>query len=88
MFGVAAAQSGGIQPAAPAPQQAPQPPPAYDQRTPGAYYRSVDGSLVHRPTKEAGDFGHVTAVCADGSNSFSHSHRGTCSHHGGVAEWK
>lgn len=30
----------------------------------------------------------ATARCADGSYSFSQSHRGTCSHHGGVAEWQ
>lgn len=29
----------------------------------------------------------ATARCADGSLSYSASRRGTCSHHGGVAEW-
>jgi hypothetical protein len=29
----------------------------------------------------------ASAVCRDGSVSFSASRRGTCSHHGGVAEW-
>lgn len=29
----------------------------------------------------------ASAVCQDGSLSFSASRRGTCSHHGGVAEW-
>jgi uncharacterized protein YgiM (DUF1202 family) len=29
----------------------------------------------------------ATALCRDGSYSFSHSRRGTCSHHGGVAQW-
>jgi Protein of unknown function (DUF3761) len=29
----------------------------------------------------------ATAVCRDGSYSFSQTHSGTCSHHGGVAEW-
>lgn len=29
----------------------------------------------------------ATARCGDGSLSFSASRRGTCSHHGGVAEW-
>lgn len=28
-----------------------------------------------------------TARCRDGSYSYSHHHRGTCSHHGGVAVW-
>jgi len=29
----------------------------------------------------------ATAVCRDGSYSFSQTHSGTCSHHGGVAQW-
>ena len=29
----------------------------------------------------------ATALCRDGSYSFSASHRGTCSHHGGVGQW-
>lgn len=29
----------------------------------------------------------ATAKCGDGSYSFSTSHRGTCSHHGGVGNW-
>ncbi|WP_316685514.1 MULTISPECIES: DUF3761 domain-containing protein [Ralstonia] len=29
----------------------------------------------------------TTAQCCDGSYSFSESHRGTCSRHGGVAGW-
>jgi hypothetical protein len=52
------------------------------------YYRSKDGSIVHRPTRGNVDYGHVTAVCGDGSQSFSHHHQGTCSHHGGVANWR
>jgi hypothetical protein len=52
------------------------------------YYRSTDGSMVHRPTKQKGNYGHVTAICEDGSRSFSHHARGTCSHHGGVKEWE
>jgi hypothetical protein len=79
----------GPQRANPAPLQTPQPSlPSNDQQTSGPYYRSRDGSMVHRPTKEAGDFGSVTAICGDGTRSFSHSHRGTCSDHGGVAVWK
>ncbi|MDQ2741592.1 MAG: DUF3761 domain-containing protein [Chloroflexota bacterium] len=52
------------------------------------YYRSTDGSMVHRPTRGNVDYGRVTAVCGDGSRSFSHHHQGTCSHHGGVANWR
>lgn len=29
----------------------------------------------------------ATALCRDGTYSFSQSRRGTCSHHGGVAQW-
>ena len=28
-----------------------------------------------------------TAVCIDGTPSYSQTHSGTCSHHGGVAYW-
>jgi hypothetical protein len=53
------------------------------------YYRSTDGSMVHRPAKQPSNhYGPETAVCRDGSHSYSHHHRGTCSHHGGVAEWE
>ena len=52
-------------------------------------YRNVDGAVVHSPahtdngTAPAG----ASAQCRDGSWSFSLHHRGTCSHHGGVARW-
>ena len=29
----------------------------------------------------------VSAICNDGTYSFSHTRSGTCSHHGGVAQW-
>jgi hypothetical protein len=29
----------------------------------------------------------ATARCRDGTLSYSQHHRGTCSHHGGVAQW-
>jgi hypothetical protein len=29
----------------------------------------------------------ASALCADGTYSFSMNHRGTCSHHGGVTQW-
>ena len=51
------------------------------------YYRSVDGSMVHGPTRGNQNYGPVTARCGDGTRSFSHHHQGTCSHHGGVAAW-
>ncbi len=64
------------------------PSPAYAWRHGFAdYYRSSDGSMVHRPTRDAGDYGHVKAICADGTRSYSHHRQGTCSHHGGVSQW-
>lgn len=39
------------------------------------------------PTKEKGCPASATARCRDGWCSYSQSRRGTCSHHGGVAEW-
>jgi Protein of unknown function (DUF3761) len=39
-----------------------------------------------RSKSNAGPTG-ATAQCRDGSYSYSQHHRGTCSHHGGVARW-
>ncbi|MFI1796332.1 DUF3761 domain-containing protein [Streptomyces sp. NPDC020379] len=35
----------------------------------------------------SGDHAGASAVCIDGSSSYSAHRRGTCSHHGGVARW-
>jgi hypothetical protein len=51
------------------------------------YYRSVDGSCVHRPYHTNHHVDGETAVCRDGTHSMSHHHAGTCSHHGGVDHW-
>lgn len=66
------------------------PTPAQRPRQPspsGRSYVNVDGVRVPSPvfteTKPPG----ATARCQDGSYSFSQHRRGTCSHHGGVAEW-
>jgi Protein of unknown function (DUF3761) len=40
-------------------------------------------SSTHSSSVPAG----ATAECRDGSYSFSHTRRGMCSHHGGVARW-
>lgn len=52
-------------------------------------YVNADGERIHRPahTKNNQVPEGATARCRDGSYSFSRHHRGTCSHHGGVAEW-
>ena len=51
------------------------------------HYVNSSGHWVHSPTCK-GAPGHHTAVCRDGSESHSEHHRGTCSHHGGVAQWE
>ena len=53
------------------------------------HYRNVDGAIVHVPahTDTGAAPAGASAQCRDGSFSFSAHHRGTCSHHGGVARW-
>lgn len=51
------------------------------------YYTNVSGHPVHRPVHARHEPLGATARCADGTWSFSEHHRGTCSHHGGVAAW-
>lgn len=52
-----------------------------------AYYRNSDGDCVHRPDYAPAPPADATAHCRDGAYSFSKHRRGTCSGHGGVAEW-
>lgn len=86
--------------AAPASQLAPaesaqqatrqQTPSTHDDRLiePGSYVNR-SGNKVHRPAHTVSGKAPdgATAQCRDGSYSFSQSHRGTCSHHGGVSRW-
>lgn len=53
------------------------------------YYTNSAGNTVHSPanTVDGSVPAGASARCGDGTYSFSQSHRGTCSHHGGVAEW-
>ena len=51
------------------------------------YYTNVDGYRVQAPTYYDSTPAGATALCRDGTYSFSRSRRGTCSHHGGVATW-
>jgi len=53
------------------------------------HYTNKRGEKVHGPahTKDDKTPTGASAKCRDGSFSFSHSHRGTCSRHGGVASW-
>jgi hypothetical protein len=52
-------------------------------------YINVEGRTVHSPS--ATWTGSIpigaTALCSDGTGSFSEHHIGTCSYHGGVARW-
>jgi len=54
----------------------------------GSYVNKA-GHTVHRPAHTVSGIAPTgaTAQCRDGSYSFSQSHRGTCSHHGGVSHW-
>ena len=50
------------------------------------YYTNASGETVHSPSCGR-ETEKKTAICSDQSVSFSHSRRGTCSRHGGVAQW-
>jgi hypothetical protein len=65
---------------APSPSRAP-------AACPASSYVNVDGDCVRRPTKAAGIPSGATARCADGTYSSGKNRRGTCSGHGGVAQW-
>ena len=51
------------------------------------HYTNSYGNTVQSPTRYNKAPAGATALCRDGSYSFSHRRRGTCSHHGGVAKW-
>jgi hypothetical protein len=51
------------------------------------YYTNSAGNEVHSPAYAPSVPAGATAQCRDGTYSFSQSRRGTCSHHGGVAQW-
>jgi hypothetical protein len=55
----------------------------------GPGYINSQGKWVPSPTRTPDNQppAGATAKCRDGTFSFSQSRRGTCSHHGGVAEW-
>lgn len=50
-------------------------------------YINVDGNEVHSPAYASSVPSGASAICGDGTYSFSQNRRGTCSHHGGVSEW-
>jgi hypothetical protein len=51
------------------------------------HYTNVDGNEVHSPAYSNTIPAGASAQCRDGTYSFSQHRSGTCSHHGGVAEW-
>jgi len=51
------------------------------------YYTNTLGNRVQSPTTYNSRPAGATALCRDGTYSFSQNRRGTCSHHGGVAIW-
>jgi uncharacterized protein YgiM (DUF1202 family) len=51
------------------------------------YYKNSSGEKVQSPTFYESAPKSATALCWDGTYSFSRNHRGTCSHHGGVKKW-
>lgn len=82
-------------PADPAPVQAAAPAPAV--QAPVAPAPAVQAPIAPAPAPAApvapapapapAPGGGATALCNDGTLSYSATHRGTCSHHGGVAAW-
>jgi len=51
------------------------------------HYTNSSGNLVHSPAKASSLPAGASAVCVDGTYSFSQHRQGTCSHHGGVSRW-
>jgi hypothetical protein len=51
---------------------------------PAGTYQATSGDCVESPD---GSPANATAICKDGTDSHSESRSGTCSRHGGVAQW-
>lgn len=51
------------------------------------YYINTNGERVQSPTYYESQPEGATALCRDGTYSFSRNRRGTCSGHGGVQKW-
>lgn len=51
------------------------------------FYTNVDGNKIQSPTYYDSQPTGASAICGDGTYSFSQHRQGTCSHHGGVDEW-
>jgi Protein of unknown function (DUF3761) len=55
----------------------------------GGVWSGLAGRKARSPerTSRTSKSGAPTAMCKDGSTSYSHTHSGTCSGHGGVENW-
>jgi hypothetical protein len=62
--------------------------PASAASCPKGMYKNSTGKCTNSPTKAPSWPAGASAKCFDGTFSFSASRRGTCSHHGGVSQWK
>lgn len=51
-------------------------------------YTNSSGHEIRDPACVTGHIPGETAICQDGSHSMSEHRRGTCSRHGGVAQWE
>ncbi|MBN3726650.1 DUF3761 domain-containing protein [Burkholderia sp. Ac-20379] len=73
-----------------APSFAYQPDPDEAQLREHRHYTNRDGQDVHAPahSRDGRVPAGATAHCRDGTYSFSRHRSGTCSRHGGVAEWE
>lgn len=60
--------------------------PAY-ARPCGSDSKTKSGVANSKPKNESTPPSGATALCRDGTYSFSQHRRGTCSHHGGVSKW-
>lgn len=58
-----------------------------NRRSDTRHYTYSYGNRVQSPTHYSTTPAGATALCRDGTYSFSQNRRGTCSHHGGVAKW-
>lgn len=55
---------------------------------PKGTYKNSSGKCTNSPMKAPSWPEGASAKCSDGTYSFSASRRGTCSHHGGVSQWR
>lgn len=65
----------------------PSPTPATNLNCPNGSYTNSDGNVVCSPYSSSSVPAGATAQCTDGTYSFSQHRSGTCSGHGGVAQW-